>query len=290
MKKSYKDLQKQFTEALLYSNAFIALCAVAQAWLSFMLVGLPVHIPLLLHLFFSTILIYNFDRFIYPPDKYAPKNARDRWMLRHRAFIKLASFISIAGGIITAAFLKLEVIFILLFLGILAVAYSVPLFYFRQRLLPLKQFRGQKAFVIATVWAIACTALPLLSYDTPPAAGLLILLVIQRFFFITALAIQFDIRDVHADREAGIFTIPVIYGIAKTQWFAGICLVVAIALLYPLFAYYDMPYFSGMLFSCLCLGALLGYSKPEKPDTYYTLIVDGMMILQFFLVLAEKSF
>lgn len=280
---------KKPAETLVFSNVFIAACAVAQAYLSFILVSQPVYIPLLFHLFFSTIFIYNFDRFVYPPDPQAPQTPRDHWMIRNRHLVQSTSVMAIAGGIISAFFLKAPIILMLFFLGIMAVAYSIPLVFFRNRLLALKQFRGQKAFVIATVWAVSCTALPLMCNDPVPSLGMIIVLTLQRFFFITALALQFDIRDMETDRQVPLHTIPVLYGIRKTQWFAMVLIVLYLLFVYLAHTSYSIPWFYGMGASAIALIPLLIYSNPRRSDLYYTLLVDGMMIIQLLFVFVQKG-
>jgi 4-hydroxybenzoate polyprenyltransferase len=286
---SFGKYLKRLAETLVFSNGWMAACAVAQAWLSFILVGRPVFIPLLVHLFCSTIFIYNFDRFIYPPDPHAPQTDRDRWMLANRNLVKLTSYISIAGAIVSAFFLKPIIILMLFFMAILAVGYSVPLVFFKNRMLAFKQFRGQKAFVIATVWAVACTALPLMRVEPMTVPGVILLLTLQRFFFVTALALQFDIRDMESDRQVPLHTFPVLYGIRKTQWFAIFLLALYFLFIYLAHLNYAIPYSTGMSLAGAAVIPLLIYSTPQRSDFYYTILIDGILIFQLIFVMLEKA-
>ena len=78
-----KTLQSVF-DFILFSNIFMALCAVAQGLVTFYLIGAKPVVAVLWLLFTSTIGVYNFSILISKPDR--PKNspyARERWFFAH---------------------------------------------------------------------------------------------------------------------------------------------------------------------------------------------------------------
>src|ERR1700748_3229483 len=78
-----KILQAVF-DFILFSNIFMALCAVAQGLVTFYLIGSKPIYPVLAILFASTLVIYNFSILISKKEK--PLNSphrRERWFFSH---------------------------------------------------------------------------------------------------------------------------------------------------------------------------------------------------------------
>jgi hypothetical protein len=101
---------------------------------------------------------------------------------------------------------------LLLFLGVLCIGYSVPLFTIGDHKFGLRHIPGLKPFLITLVWTLSCVLLPVLEaqdlHQTVINMRDTTILVAKRFLFIGALTIPFDIRDLFYDKQTGLKTIP----------------------------------------------------------------------------------
>src|SRR5690606_12880038 len=87
----------------------------------------------------------------------------------------------------------------------------------------LRNLKGIKAFVVSLTWSVSTVLLPLLNNDVPITSEVLVDLV-QRFLFILALMIPFEIRDLKFD-EPNLRTLPQVLGVAGSRWLGVLLLV-----------------------------------------------------------------
>src|SRR5688500_11591307 len=81
---------------LLFSNLFIAICAVAQGLITYHLLQVPPDKYVLAFLFFSTIGLYNFSMLLAKPkDPGSSPYTRVRWIFSHHRLIISITLISI---------------------------------------------------------------------------------------------------------------------------------------------------------------------------------------------------
>ena len=91
-----KKLLQSVLDFLLFSNIFMSLCAVAQALLTFHLIGSKPVFPVLGLLFTSTLGIYNFCILITKPTK--PQRSpykRVRWFFAHYRLMVTFTIVSL---------------------------------------------------------------------------------------------------------------------------------------------------------------------------------------------------
>lgn len=110
-------------------------------------------------------------------------------------------------------------------LGLLALAYLLPLLSTRGGLRSLGLL---KVPLVGVVWAGTCAGLPALEASASP--GTAALLLVERFLFITAITLPFEVRDLRVDRRAGLETLAHRFGVrAIRRWsvpFLGLSLLV----------------------------------------------------------------
>lgn len=282
-------MKKAFQSAfdfLLFSNIFMSLCAVAQALVTFRLIdSKPVYSVIGL-LFTSTLGIYNFSILLSKPKH--PKRSpykRVRWFFAHYRLMVTFTMISLLSLIPLFFLLSMESRILLIFLSVLSFCYSLPIFTVGDQKFGLRNIPGLKTFLISLVWTMSCVLLPVLEAQDLHLADIsmrdITLMIAKRFLFIFALAIPFDIRDLFSDRQAGLKTIPVAWGEKNAYLFCQVLLAGYIVLLF-LFRNngFSLDFF-GLTTTALLMGWLIFKSKWEKNEYYYFFYMDGVLILQY---------
>lgn len=285
-----RKLFRSAFDALLFSNLFMAFCAVAQAMVTFILLGSKPVYHVLIILFLSTLCIYNFSILLSKPKNPSQSSfKRVRWFFAYYRWM--------VGITIVSAILLLPLFFLvsaeskllLIFLSILSVGYGLPMFTVGKQKFGLRNIPGLKLLLIGVTWTLSVVLLPIFEaehvhqFKTTDAD--ILLLSAKRFLFITAMAIPFDIRDLFQDRKLGLKTIPVVFG-EKNAYL--LCQFLLIGYLVLLFLFRDRNFdhhFLALTITILLAGWLIFRAKFEKNEYYYFFYVDGILILQWLLML-----
>ena len=274
---------KRWTDAVLYSSTWLAAAAVGLTWATFLFWGAPIPARLAALIFTATLFLYNLDSVL--PYKYSQQlilSERKRWMIQHRRelFLLALATLLIAGVL----FLLDGWAHLSLFLGHLmaiSLLYSLPLVRVRGRWRALRDLPLLKVFLIAYVWTAITVWVPALYLSKALASPVLVLLFCRRFFFILALAFVFDIRDYTKDRLSGTHTFPGLFGVRATKWVALAALVVS-NLLLPQAV--PAPHLALLLLPSLLTAAVIWYADETRPDYYFALLADGVMLVYFLAV------
>jgi 4-hydroxybenzoate polyprenyltransferase len=280
-----KFLQAAF-DALLFSNVFMALCAVAQGLVTFHIIGAkPVYAVLAL-LFTSTLGLYNFCILVIRPKQpQASPYRRIRWFFGHYRLMVTVTIACLLSLIPLFFLLAASSKLLLIGLAALSFGYGLPLFTRKGRKSGLRNVPGLKAILITLVWTLSCVLLPILeAQDTllmhiPPSTTWIILS--KRFLFIAALTVPFDIRDLFQDRIAGLKTIPVAFGEKRAYLFCQVLLAGHILLLLLLRNYRLTSDFYALTTVAILTGWLIFKSNWKRNEYYYFFYLDGVLILQY---------
>jgi 4-hydroxybenzoate polyprenyltransferase len=115
--------------------------------------------------------------------------------------------------------------------------------------------------------------------------------IISRFFFMLAICIPFDIRDVKIDKFENVITIPQIIGEKKSVLLSVICMFVYIALLF--FEYFlsnvNEPIFYAILLASILNIVILFLTNSKRSEFYYIGLIDGTMIIQGLIVMLVNN-
>ncbi|MGZ5287372.1 MAG: hypothetical protein ACXWB9_09325, partial [Flavisolibacter sp.] len=144
-----------------------------------------------------------------------------------------------------------------------------------------------KTIFLAFAWTHVTTLLPMVMHSTfldPQQEWF----VVNRFFFIYAICILFDYRDVEEDRKAGIKSMITFLdqkGIHILFWgsmlvFYGSC--------FFLSKHFDILSTVGLLIPGFILSLLYSYSRRQFSDYLYYFILDGLMMLSAPLLVLAK--
>ncbi len=288
--------------ALIYSNIYIAAAAALLTLASAPLLAIDGPLwatPALA--FFSTLAVYNFDRFgaTSPEDRHQ-MSERHHWLQSNRLW-NLGLFAASVPGIIGSVFfIQPETLLALLPLALISLGYCVPLLVGLStskktgalRRARLKEIPGLKTFFIAIVWAGATVLLPAVEAGIPLFEPEVQRAFWERWLFVFALTLPFDIRDLERDRGAGIHTIAAMLGARRTM-------VLSIVLMASFCAVTSLRYFTGdastatalaisgfITLAALLVGHHMLQNKDQRPgELYYVGWLDGALFVQAALLL-----
>ncbi len=285
-----KKLLQPVLNFLLFSNVFMALCAVAQALVTFHLINAQPVFAVLALLFTSTLGIYNFCILITRPK--APLQSpyvRIRWFFAHYRLMVTFTVICLLSLIPLFFMVSLQSKILLVFMGALSVLYGLPLFSVDSHKFGLRNIPGLKAILITIVWVASSVLLPVLEAQdrtlTDVSMRDIVILVAKRFLFIAALTVPFDIRDLFQDRQSGLKTIPVVLGEKRAYLFCQVLLAGYILLLFMFRNEGFTTDFIALTLTAVLTGWLIFKSTWEKNEYYYFFYLDGVLILQYVLLL-----
>src|SRR5215217_3222541 len=220
-----KKILLPILDFLLFSNLFIAVCAVAQGMVTYHLLNVKPDKYILAILFFGTLSVYNFSMLLSKPKK--PENSpfvRVRWIFSHHRLIISITLISVLCLIpLGLLYLSIEAKLLMIFTSVLALGYNIPFLTLNHQKIGLRNIPGIKLFLIALVWSVSCVLLPIVELEHNLEINIstaeTLLLVSKRFLFIAAITIPFDIRDLFQDKLYELKTIPVMLGEKKAYIF-----------------------------------------------------------------------
>ena len=259
---------------LLYSHIFISLCAVAMAietYAEFNKKISAAQIPVLVIIFFATYAMYNFKvlwQHIKPFWKIP--SIGSAWIEANRKFIYLFFLTGVVCASISAFFLTGKQLFLFFLLSIISAWYYLPFLNISLIKIPFL-----KIFLISLVWNAVTVVIPVLGFDEIPADFLFYF--IYKFIWILALAVVFDIKDKSADKDNGIFTLPVLVGNSNTKKISILMLLAGMV-----FSYITMSFWFFVIALISSIFAIKTITKVNAgtESKYYLLQVDGLVLLQ----------
>ncbi len=133
-----------------------------------------------------------------------------------------------------------------------------------------------KVFYVGLVWALMNCWLTLPEFSIP--------IFLISFFFITALVLPFDIRDMKVDT---VKTFPTIIGVQNTKYIAYALIFISIILAARYLTFNDaLSFFLSAIISYI----LIYFSENERDDTYYSFGVETCSALPFLFSVIIKYF
>jgi 4-hydroxybenzoate polyprenyltransferase len=275
---------KKLFDFFVFSSLFIAGCAVLMAYQTCFLFSIPFSFALAGFVFFGSVCSYNFHWYLTPPHVEDPSE-KEAWNIYNRK-IHLLLFII---GLIGSAVFTFLLIQHWLWLGVTAFVtflYSAPKIqhpFFSY----LKKIAVGKTVFLAFAWMHVTTLLPLL-IEVKTLSMHHVWFVVNRFFYIYAICILFDYRDVQDDKEAGIRSLITYFnekGVDALFW--GSIMMVVLTLLL-LMNYFSIAELIALLVPVIILSLLYYPSKKNFSDYLYYFVLDGLMMLSAPLLLLIK--
>lgn len=180
-----------------------------------------------------------------------------------------------------------KVVILTVILGAFAFTYSLPLLPFQNKK-RLREFGWLKIMVLTGVWTIATSILPIICLnkhitDYPFE-------VLLRFVFIFTLCVVFDIRDMQADQQNNIKTLPHKVGIQNSYRLINIALLFFLVLsMMQFYKYHHIERLAGALLTSIVTWMVVHYLNKHPSEKAYILLADGVMLLYAILVLIPNT-
>ena len=292
---------KRLLHFVVYSNIFIAACALALTYETFRLLRLPSSLNwYLLLIFLSTVFIYSLHYFV---KSFKEKNdSRLDWCRANKKllrFIILLSFVLITAGIVyhyraifeTNGQFSYRNLSWFIVIPLLALGYSYPLNPWNKK--SLRQIGWLKMASLSFIWSFTTVMLPVMmlhgkvsnaSYGQQVAV-----LFINRFFFIAALSLLFNINDYQEDKEDDIKTIAVLLGPAKSlrygKWVMLLCNGAAAFLLLYFFELRSLTFYAALFIPVILVFILYQRFSAMKDESIFVIRHDGLMIVKALLLI-----
>src|SRR5690606_41230710 len=158
-----RNYLQRTVDTLLFSNVFIAACAVAQGGLTYLLLSLPFDGVVLTILGCSTLALYNFSMILAkPPQPDRSRFRRVQWVFKHERSLWIWTGIAVVTLLALGLQLHWPAFLLLGFMGAMGLAYNLPVLPIRgkRHWVGLRQITGLKLFYIGLMWAMSNVLLP----------------------------------------------------------------------------------------------------------------------------------
>lgn len=249
-----------------------------------LLFSIPFSFALAGFVFSGSVCSYNFHWYLTPPAVEKPTK-KEVWNISNKR-IHLLLFII---GVISAGVFSVLLIhhwFWLCITAFVTFLYSAPkishpVFSY------LKEVAIGKTIFLAFAWMHVTTLLPIVMQQES-LSNEQVWFCVNRFFFIYAICILFDYRDVEDDKKAGIRSMITYFnekGIDVLFWGSILATLVSALLLLSYLAIEDVI---ALLIPVLLLSLLYYPSKKNFSDYLYYFVLDGLMMLSAPLLLLIK--
>ncbi len=164
---------------------------------------------------------------------------------------------------------------------ILSAAYVLPLPWRSRR---LRDYPIVKIFVLAATWSFLTVVVPAISQGFSGSIELSLLFV-ERAAFIFAIAIPFDIRDMKADLQNDVITLPARLGVRNSKIAGDTAILISLACATMLFRnnVYAADYYFLLLPFYIVTAILIYRTKADYSDYYFTGLMDGLMLVMYLL-------
>ncbi|HWI91453.1 MAG TPA: UbiA family prenyltransferase [Flavisolibacter sp.] len=249
-----------------------------------LLFSIPFSFALAGFVFSGSVCSYNFHWYLTPPHVEQPTE-KEVWNISNKRIHMLLFIVGLIGSAVFTVLLIKN----WFWLGVTAFVtflYSAPKIT-HPLFSHLKKVAVGKTIFLAFAWMHVTALLPLV-IETKVLGYQHIWFVVNRFFYIYAICILFDYRDVEEDKKAGIRSL-ITYldekGVDRLFWGSVATFVLTLVLLIN---YFSIAEFVALLIPGIILSLLYYPSKKNFSDYLYYFILDGLMMLSAPLLLLIK--
>lgn len=263
----------------IYSSLWIGLCAVAQTFYTADLLKLPGHPNLnyIICVFSGTVSIYSAHHLMGLRSPRIQASSLQAFISRKK---NLITVIGLLAGIVAAyTFITLpqpEYLLLLIIPAVVSLAYVFPVMGGQR----VRDVGGLKIILVALIWAWIVVGVPVMT--SPESSWSIFGFAFgERLLFLLAATIPFEIRDLHADKQQEIGSLPASVGVRNSKLLAllSLNLSACINILAIVLGYFPvsltLPY---SVFFIFCL-TLIAFTDQRRQEYYFSGMVDGSMIL-----------
>lgn len=264
------------------SHIFLALAAVSITLATQVQLGLRPQIDaFVLMIFLATVFDYNLHRYLtlasIPEARQIGKNS---WAAGNFSVLKAVIIISFTLLVSTLFFLPVNTLYLIVPLAALTLLYSVSYLKNRWNGCWHKKIPGVKTIFLISIWTASTVFLAGVNHGYKTGSAEMLLVGFERFAFILAIAIPFDIRDMEIDKKSGINTIPNAFGVDRAFKMSNISLFIASGI--AIFHYsgtHMLLTLAAFILSILITLISINSSKIRSLPFYHNGILDGCLLL-----------
>lgn len=247
----------------LFTHLLLASAASLMTMLTLMLAVAGFNDSYIILVFFSAIVVYRLAYYGLPL-KISSLNIIDRYI----------AVVSITVLSATVFYIKADEIAGLAIVALACLAYFAPL----RNGKGLRSITFLKSGWLAAVWTLVTVWIPL-EFKSDTAT---LFILGERFLFMLSICIIYNLRDVHHDALTGIKTVLHKFGVPATKL---ICIIILMMAQLLIFCHHYPEYIYNPLSVSMALTGLTVLAARRNGSWwYYTLLVDGSMIIQYLLV------
>jgi len=201
-------------------------------------------------------------------------------LIENKLILYLLTLIGFFGTVISFLFLPNQIWILLIIPSLFSVFYVVPVNKNKQS---FRDLPFLKIYLIAFSWVFVSVVIPLVMNSVSWNLSLGVLF--EKLFFVIALTIPFDIRDMSIDNPIKR-TIPQILGVKKSIYLAISFLILSSGVVLWLFQehFYTFESMIALLLSYIISIIVVLQTNLKRKEIFYTGIIDGLFIVQFVLV------
>lgn len=282
---------KRASRLLVYTNLLVALAAAAQMALTYLLLDLPIQVPLIMVEFFSTLLFYNFTLYLSLPKKATQTPfARTNWIFQNRISFISISILTIVLLVYYALQLRFYTQVFLGIIGLVSALYAYPIFKYRGEKVNLRSVPYTKVFFITIIWLMSTFWLPI--FDSQIAGEIsathnLPIRSIHRFLFLLICTLPFDLRDAKADTLYGMKTFSTQLGIKNS-----ILLINTLLILHGFLSLYldvSTNIIIALLLTDVLLFSIFNLWIKKRKDYLLYYLMDFFLVLQLLVVMVFRG-
>lgn len=279
----------KFIKNLIYSNIYIAICAVAYTFANSIVLQLPLQrlCYVLLHVFCATWFIYQYSRAQYYKKIVENKthDAMFTWQSTYKKWHHILMKSSLIGTVVSFFFIENSTKIILSACGIICLLYATEFNLFGTKI-KLREIPFLKLFLISLIWAIISVIIPAVETKTLFALfnPYILKFALLQFIFISIITLPFDIHDALHDSINGTKTIPSYFGSKAAFGMQVMLTLTYILLVCNLFSYNNTWNLFFIIFMLSILIISLFFAN-KLSKTKIMLIFDGSMIIYLFFIL-----
>ena len=238
------------------ASIHVALAVVALMLVTDYYLNIPIEEPVILFTFLGSLSCYNFIKYGIEIDKYTETASLELKLIGVLSVFCLLLSLYLLLDFQKSSWILLGILLILVLL------YSFPIFH-RDR--NLRSLGVTKVLLVSLIWTGISVIFPVLQGELPFFWDVLVL-ACQRFLFVVALIIPFEIRDIQFD-PAEIKTIPKRIGIRRTKLLGISLVVIAYLLVFTKDSIYAQEFYTRLWVTLLLI--LLIARTPRFASKYY---------------------
>ena len=267
---------KQFLNFYIQSSLHVAISAISFSFLSCYRANFNISTTLLLFIFSSTVLGYNFIKF------FGRSKLKSNYGAEMILKIKILSILCFFVLLITIYKLSVELIIIVFLLSFVILFYDSPINNFAG----LRSIKGFNIYIISFVWSVTTVTLPILEANLQFELSQ-VKLFIERFIFVFVLMLPFEIRDMSKD-DNKLSTIPQKIGIRSTK-FVGYFALLVVFIFNLFFITYSQADLIALILTILLATIALFKSDTNNSIYFTTLWVEAIPIFWLFVLITLNN-